>query len=55
MIDEEFDPVRGRWVPAVPEPFWVHRWFRWRARCACGDLFRDRTGYRAHWKACHGS
>ena len=55
--DEEF---MGRWSPAVPEPYWIKRWFRWKPSCLdCWNrygpllVFADRDEWVRHWAQHH--
>lgn len=52
-----FDAVRGRYVPAIPEPFWERSWqtlFLWRPRCIeCQTNFKHIAAYREHYKRHH--
>lgn len=54
-----FDESTGRWVEAVPEPFWVRSWralFRWRAACyECRTVFKTRLLHDVHWRLVHSS
>lgn len=47
-MSDQVQNEAGQWVPAIPEPLWVWRWFSWRPSC-CGIRFPDMDGYRAHW------
>ena len=38
-----------QWQPSCPEPWYSLIW----VRCACGRRFRNRDGYRKHWRAAH--
>lgn len=43
---------RGEWVPVPPEPLFVGLRLR-KARCSCGETFRDRRAYRGHYAIAH--
>lgn len=50
----------GSWSPAVPEPFWFRRWWRWRPGCYSCSMregrevkFRDRDEWVRHWLQHH--
>lgn len=45
--------VDGRWVPAVPEPYWERSWFGWKLRCRCLARFSRREDYDDHYRANH--
>lgn len=41
----------GRYIPAIPEPFWEKSWrtfFRWRPLC-CRTMFKSREAYDQHY------
>jgi hypothetical protein len=45
----------GRYIPAIPEPFWYMGWrtlFRWKPQC-CGTLFNTREAYDEHYVIQH--
>lgn len=46
--------------PAIPEPFWVRHWFRWKPACYQCSMrsgsevrFKDRDEWESHWLAQH--
>ena len=57
----------GTWRPAVPEPFWIRRWFRSRPQCfftepisgsdtlyrICSRVFKTRDQYEEHYRREH--
>lgn len=54
MSAMEEHPVLG-WIRAVPEPFWVRRWFRWKPACyPCELTFKTRDDHDRHWVTTHG-
>lgn len=44
--------VRGKWVPAIPLPFFRGRPWR-RFQCGCGERFRTQQRYREHYALAH--
>jgi hypothetical protein len=49
----QYDPQLG-YVPAIPEPFWVVRWFRWKPQCyKCKTVFKNREQWNTHYVLNH--
>jgi hypothetical protein len=42
------------YVPAIPEPFWVRKWFRWKPSCyQCRIVFKNRREWEIHYVLKH--
>lgn len=45
---------KGQWVPAIPEPLWIRRWFKSKPYCSqCAVFLRDREDWRNHYGQVH--
>lgn len=49
MSDRPTQLIGGRWVPAIPLPYYLH----FRMRCGCGRKFWTHEGYEGHYALVH--